>query len=151
MVFGHENETQDIDVDDEVFLKYKQERMKELLGTIEEITVERDLIEKSQRETMIVHFYKDDFKACAIMNKELNNLFKDIENIKFYKIKAEICPIVTSKLNISVLPFLGFFKDGYFVDQVVGFEGCGDERFDREKLKKRILESNIYKPVSYIK
>lgn len=145
------NTYDDIEMDDEVFLKYKQERMKELLGQIEEITTERDLIEKSQSETMIVHFYKEDFKACSIMNKELNNVYKDIEHIKFYKIKADICPVVTTKLNITVLPFLGFFKEGYFVDQVVGFEGMGDERFDREKLKKRIQESNIYKPVSYIK
>ncbi|EOB11834.1 Phosducin-like protein 3 [Nosema bombycis CQ1] len=146
------NPTDDFEnCDDEVFLKYKQERMKELLGGVEEIFIEEDLINKSQHETMIVHFYKDDFKACEIMNRELSKVCKELENIKFYKVKAEIAPVVTNKLQITVLPFLGFFKEGFFVDQVVGFEGMGDERFSYEKMKKRIQESNIYRPVSYIK
>ncbi|EOB14328.1 thioredoxin like protein [Nosema bombycis CQ1] len=87
------NPTDDFeDCDDEVFLKYKQERIKELLGGVEEIFIEEDLINKSQHETMIVHFYKDDFKACEIMNRELSKICKELENIKFYKIKSRNCP-----------------------------------------------------------
>ncbi|EEQ82364.1 hypothetical protein NCER_100932 [Vairimorpha ceranae BRL01] len=141
----------DISIDEEIYEKYKAQRIKELLQEISEIKTEKELIEMTHNETMIVHFYEDTFETCKIMNKELNKIYKDFENIKFYKIKASICPVITSKLQIEVLPFLGFFKEGFFVDQIVGFEGMGDERFDPKKLKKKIQDSNIFKPISFIK
>ncbi|WUR03848.1 thioredoxin [Vairimorpha necatrix] len=148
MTFHNE---EDLLVEDEIYEKYKSQRIKELLKEIPEIVTENELIKLTQHETMIVHFYDDTFETCKIMNKELNKIYKDFENISFYKIKADICPIVTNKLEIKILPFLGFFKNGFFVDQIVGFEGMGDERFNPEKLRNKIRDSNIYKPVSYIK
>ncbi|WEL37815.1 thioredoxin [Encephalitozoon hellem] len=135
--------------DDEAFMRYREKRIQELCGGIEDITSERELIEKTKSLKMIVHFYKQEFSRCKIMDRRLEGVREFFPGIRFYRVNAEICPVVARKLEIRVLPFLGFFKDGYFVDQIVGFERLGDEA-EPEALKKRIQESNIFKPVSSI-
>ncbi|ADM10923.1 thioredoxin-like protein [Encephalitozoon intestinalis ATCC 50506] len=135
--------------DGEAFMRYREKRIQELSGNVEDITSERELIEKTKSLKMIVHFYKPEFGRCQTMDKRVREIKNCFPEIRFYRVNAEICPVVTRKLEIRVLPFLGFFKDGYFVDQVVGFEKLGDN-LDLEALKKRISDSNIFKPISSI-
>lgn len=135
--------------DDEAFMRYREKRIQELYGRIDDIPAEKELIEKTKSLKMIVHFYKPEFSRCKIMDRRLEEIKDYFPGIQFYRVNAEMCPIVARKLEIRVLPFLGFFKDGYFVDQVVGFEKLGDD-VELEALKKRILESNIFKPISSI-
>ncbi|KAM0672312.1 thioredoxin [Ordospora colligata] len=143
-------ETDEVDwvLDDEVFKRYRERRMQELSAKVVTICSEKELIEKTKTMTMIVHFQKAEFKRCAIMDKMLDEVQGSFPEISFYRVDADICPVVAKKLEIRVLPFLGFFKDGYFVDQVIGFEKLGGDAIDIECLKKRIAESNIFKPIS---
>ncbi|CAD24942.1 similarity to the THIOREDOXIN family [Encephalitozoon cuniculi GB-M1] len=136
--------------DDEAFMRYRERRIQELCGKVEEVVSEKELIEKTKSLRMIVHFYKPEFKRCKTMDKGLEEVKDCFPGIRFYRVNAEICPVVARKLEIRVLPFLGFFKDGYFVDQVVGFEKLGGDSVEPEVLKKRILDSNIFKPISSI-
>lgn len=133
-------------LDDEAFRRYREKRIQEIVG-IEEISTEKELIEKTKSLKMIVHFYKPEFKRCSVMDQKLMDVSRSLPSIKFYRVNADVCPTVSTKLEIRVLPFLGFFKDGYFVDQMVGFEQWGDD-MDVDSLKKRILESNMFKPIS---
>lgn len=136
--------------DDEAFMRYRERRLRELCGKVASIPCERELIEKTKSLKMIVHFYKAEFKRCAVMGRRLEEVRDSFPEIGFYRVDAEVCPMVARKLEIRVLPFLGFFKDGYFVDQVVGFERLGDDDVDAEALRRRILDSNIFKPISSI-
>lgn len=135
-----------MDLNDETLRRYREKRMQELLG-VAEISTEADLIEKTKNLTMVVHFYKPEFKRCAVMDRRLTEIRGDLPAVHFYRVNADICPVVCARLEVRVLPFLGFFKEGYFVDQMVGFEKLGDD-FDAAALKRRILESNLFRPVS---
>lgn len=134
--------------DDEVFIKYKAKRISELReesdGLIE-LTSEAELVRKSKTDTMIVHFYKPEFRKCQIMNHNLEKVSRTLSGIGFYKIRADLCYLVTERLSITSLPFLAFFKDGYFVDSVTGFEGLGDDWFEAEDLVELIQNSGIFK------
>lgn len=134
-----------MDTEEEIFTRYKHQRQKELLTLIPTLT-EQELIKKTKTETMIVHFYLEKFTTCKIMNKELEKIVLDFPTINFYKIDAQNCPVVCDKLGVKILPFLGFFKDGFFVDQVVGFEGC-ENGFKSGCVKKFVCESNLFKDI----
>lgn len=127
--------------------EYHKKRYQELktllLPQINEITSQEDLIHKTKTENMIVHFYKKGFKFCNEMDEKLKKIIKDYQNIKFFRVNVEICPFVCEKLNITVLPFLGFFRNGFFVGQHIGFEKVGDTHCDLNKLKKVINESEL--------
>lgn len=133
--------------EDEIFLKYKTKRMAELKqtnSTVGELDTERLLIKKTKSNRMIVHFYKPEFKRCRIMNERLNRVCKFFPDIEFYKIDPDKCPMVVEKIGVKILPFLGFFKDGYYVGHQVGFENLGDEDFEADDLVKIIKESNMF-------
>lgn len=133
--------------DNLIINKYEKKRYEEIkslfIENIIEIKTEKELINKTEEEKMIVHFYNEGFKYCKEMDFALQNIIKDYSNIKFYRINAETCPLVSYKLKISVLPFLGFFSDGYFVGQLIGFEGIGDTYCDIKKLKEIINQSKL--------
>ncbi|KAH9412164.1 hypothetical protein HK407_01g00560 [Ordospora pajunii] len=135
-------------LDNEVFRRYRERRMQELSAKVITISSEKELIEKTKTMTMIVHFHKAEFKRCAIMDKMLDEVQGSFPEIAFYRVDADMCPVVAKRLEIRVLPFLGFFKEGYFVDQVIGFEKLGGDAIDIECFKKRIAGSNIFRPVS---
>lgn len=141
-------QTPELPSDDEVFIKYKAKRISELReessGLIE-LKSEEELVRKSKLDTMIVHFYKPEFRKCQIMNHNLEKVSGNFSGIEFYKIRADLCDFVAGRLYISELPFLAFFKDGYFVDWVTGFEGLGDDWFEAEDLVELIQNSNIFK------
>lgn len=133
--------------DDEIFEQYKKKRMQELCSTVQDIVSECELIEKTKTLTMIVHFYKLTFNRCKAMDNKLREISKEFPDILFYRVDAEICPTVVNKLGVKVLPFLGFFKEGYFVDQLVGFDNIGNESIDMGKFRSRIKNSNVYKDI----
>lgn len=134
--------------DDEVFTKYKAKRISELREESDglvELKSEAELVRKSKLDTMIIHFYKPEFRKCQIMNHNLEKVSSNFPGIEFYKIRADLCYLVTERLSIRALPFLAFFKDGYFVDSVTGFEGLGDDWFEAEDLVVLIQNSDICK------
>lgn len=138
----------DSSYEDEVCAKYRAQRLLEMRReskSLLELSNESELIRKSKKDTMIVHFYKPEFIKCRIMNQKLEDACKHFLDIEFYKIEADACNIVTSKLEITTLPFLAFFKNGFFVDSLIGFEGLGESWFETEDLVSMIKSSNIYK------
>ncbi|EJW03615.1 hypothetical protein EDEG_02046 [Edhazardia aedis USNM 41457] len=143
--------TQDINLNDDYeYEKYKEKRISELKETlsnhaVQEILSENDIIEKSKKDTMIVHFYTNKFAKCRIMNDKLKKVAIFFKDISFYKIDADLCPFLVDKLRIKVLPFLGFFRGGYFLRGVEGFEGFGENDFAVVDLVKFISNHDIVK------
>lgn len=137
----------DISSDEEVFIKYKTRRFDELKkGILTEFNDESELVRKSKTNTMIVHFYKPEFRRCEIMNHNLDKVSILFPGVEFYKILAEKCTVVTERLNITTLPFLAFFKNGFYVDAIVGFEGITeDDSFSSDDLAVAIRRSELFK------
>ncbi|RVD91977.1 thioredoxin [Tubulinosema ratisbonensis] len=133
--------------DDEIFAKYRKRRINDFKKQkeVKELKTEEELMKKSMSDTMIVHFYKEEFLRCKIMNEALERVCHKFRDIDFYKAKAENCLVITEKLNIQALPFLGFFHKGFFVDYIVGFEKIGENELKEEELISFIKNSNIYK------
>ena len=142
----HESSSND-SIENELLTQYQKKRYQELVNImtpgITEIKSEEELIAKTKVEKMIVHFYKDGFKFCNEIDGGLKKISKEYGDIKFYRIRAEICPLVCEKLNIQVLPFLAFFKNGFFVGQHVGLEKVGDSHCDLNMLKEMINKSEL--------
>lgn len=136
--------------EDLAFEEYKQKRYAELhqKATEKSVTTYTDeytVIQKTKRDRMIVHFYNESFEKCKIMDHNLAKICKVFKNIEFIRIDASLAPILTAKLQISALPFLGMFRDGFFVDHVVGFEGFGRDSFEPEELIKTIRKGEMFK------
>ncbi|KAM0677290.1 hypothetical protein BDAP_002151 [Binucleata daphniae] len=136
--------------EDSEFIKYKNKRMKEinsLINTnkVQTYTDEYKLIQKSKTDTMIVHFFDDRFTKCKIMDNNLERVSTYFKGVEFIRIDANLCPNFVKKLKITTLPYLGFFRDGYFVDHTVGFEGFGHDSFEVEDLVSYIRKSELFK------
>lgn len=135
----------DFDFEDDDFLRKYTEKM--LFKSIyTEFTDEESLINLSLHQKLIIHFYAKTFKKCTKMNESLRKIAPKFQNIKFGCINVENCPKMCQALKIKVLPFLGFFKDGFFVDQLVGFEKIGNsEMLNTDDLEQFIRESEMCK------
>ncbi|KRH92853.1 ATP binding protein [Pseudoloma neurophilia] len=131
---------------DEGFLEeYRKKRIAEIKTPVQLSKIKnRDiLLQKITTERCIVHFYKQEFEKCKIMNERLHQISTLRKDISFYMAEAEDFPDICSYLHITVLPFLGFFKDGKCVDSVIGFEGLGENDFKMEDLLEKIKHSEI--------
>ena len=138
-------EQNDFDFEDDDFLKKYTEKLLEK-SIFPEFTNEESLIELSLHQKLIVNFYSKNFSKCLKMNECLKKIAKNFQKIKFGSINVENCPKMCQALKIKVLPFVGFFKDGYFVDKLVGFEKLGNsDTLRAEDLENFIKKSEMCK------
>lgn len=117
----HQEDTSS-DLSDDEFIRSYTERMMRSLE-LREYTDEEELIRLTTYETMVIHFHDPSFERCRYMNDALLRASSRFPHIRFGTINVNNCPKMCASLKIRVLPFLGFFRDGYFVDKLVGFEG----------------------------
>ena len=82
------------------------------------------------------------------MSKALGIMAIKFPQIKFMSIKVQNCPKMCKSLGITTLPYLGFFKDGYFIDKLIGFEKLGNKGyFEIDDLENYIKNSKILKNI----
>jgi thioredoxin-like negative regulator of GroEL len=139
------NDDFDLDLQDDDFLKKYTEKLFEK-SLFTEFTNEETLIDLSLHQSLIVNFLSKNFSKCLKMNESLKKIAKNYKNIKFGFINVDNCPKMCQALKIKVLPFVGFFKDGYFVDHLVGFEKVGNgDQLKIDDLERYINNSEICK------
>lgn len=136
--------------EDEAFMK-KYTQMKLIQSfKLKEYTKEDELIELCKEKTMAIHFFHPNFSIC----KNLNNSFQAIST-KFAKekvgyligcINVENCRKMVSSIGISVLPVVCFFKDGFLIEKMTGFENL--EKSKNGNLRVDELEAYIRKVLS---
>ncbi|ORD94812.1 PHLP3 [Enterospora canceri] len=114
---------------DEFIDEYAREKYEERNRLVAEYETEDQLMAECEKSgsNILVHFYSNDFSKC----RELNNLLIQVaqngkyEGIGFRKIDASKCKTLAVKLGIRRLPLVCVFKNGYFIDSFVGYEGFG--------------------------
>jgi len=141
------NEIQDCVFEDDEFMKeYIQKRINKAFE-VQEYKDESELIKLTVSKTMIIHFYEPSYKTCKTINAAFKTLTRKFPNIQFGFINVYDCPLMVESLKIRTLPFIGFFKDGYFVDELVGFEGLDKSKktgiLNVEELENYIKKSKI--------
>ncbi|PQE11896.1 putative thioredoxin domain-containing protein [Rutstroemia sp. NJR-2017a BVV2] len=111
-------------------------------GNYTEIKEEKALMDlTTEVKFAVVHFSKDDFNRCGIMDTHL------AANTRFLKIDVENAPFLVTKLKVQILPCVLAFIDGAVVDRIVGFEGLGytPDTFTTKDLESRLLSSGVVK------
>ncbi|KAF7874870.1 hypothetical protein EAF04_002044 [Stromatinia cepivora] len=117
-------------------------------GNYTEIKEEKDLMDlTTEVKYAVVHFSKDDFARCGVMDTHLSTLAPKHLDTRFLKIDVENAPFLVTKLNVKILPCVLVFIDGRSVDRIVGFEGLGytPDTFTTKDLESRLLASGVIK------
>ncbi|KAF7868789.1 uncharacterized protein EAF02_009525 [Botrytis sinoallii] len=117
-------------------------------GSYTEIKEEKALMDLTASvKYAVVHFSKDDFARCGVMDTHLSTLAPKHLDTRFLKIDVENAPFLVTKLNVKILPCVLVFIDGRSVDRIVGFEGLGytPDTFTTKDLEARLLASGVIK------
>ncbi|KAI9718936.1 MAG: hypothetical protein M1812_003820 [Candelaria pacifica] len=93
----------------------------------------------------VVHFFKDGFERCGVMDGGLENLAPKHFDTRFLRINVENAPFLVTKLKIQVLPCVLAFVNGISVDRIVGFEGLGysEDSFTVRDLEARLIRAGV--------
>ncbi len=70
---------------------------------------------------VLVDFWAEWCGPCRMVAPVIEEVSKEVENVKVCKLNVDENPGTASKYQISGIPTMLFFKDGKPVDQVVGF------------------------------
>ncbi|EKD17998.1 uncharacterized protein L3040_004537 [Drepanopeziza brunnea f. sp. 'multigermtubi'] len=127
------------------FTRAKQQK-NEGFGHYTEIRGEKALMElTTSLKHVVVHFSKDDFARCGVMDGHLETLAAKHTDTRFLKMKVENAPFLVVKLKVQVLPCVLAFANGVSVDRIVGFEGLGytEDTFTTKDLEGRLLAAGV--------
>ncbi|TVY81014.1 Thioredoxin domain-containing protein plp1 [Lachnellula suecica] len=115
-------------------------------GNYTEIKEEKALMDlTTEVKYAVVHFSKNDFARCGVMDGHLEALAPKHFDTRFLKINVENAPFLVTKLKVQVLPCVLAFVNGVTVDRIVGFEGLGytPDTFTTKDLEARLLASGV--------
>ncbi|KAG9232973.1 thioredoxin-like protein [Amylocarpus encephaloides] len=115
-------------------------------GSYTEIKEEKALMDlTTEVKYAVVHFAKDDFARCGVMDSHFETLAPKHFDTRFLKMNVENAPFLVTKLKVQVLPCVLAFVDGKSVDRIVGFEGLGytQDTFTTQDLESRLLSSGV--------
>jgi len=115
-------------------------------GKYTEIKEEKALMDLvTENKYTVVHFAKDDFARCRVMDGQLETLAAKHLDTRFLKMNVENAPFLVTKLKVQVLPCVLAFLGGVSVDRIVGFEGLSSslDAFKTTDLEARLLRSGV--------
>ncbi|KAH9006960.1 thioredoxin-like protein [Lactarius hatsudake] len=128
-------------------LQREMERMKqmreEMHGKYTELTDEKEVIRTSASEPLcIIHFYHNNFRRCAIMDKHLATLAPKYFNTRFLRVFVEKVPFLVEKLGIKVLPCVICFIKGVTKDRIIGFEELAPATLELRLLHTGVIQKD---------
>lgn len=85
------------------------------------------------KEVVVVDFFATWCAPCKMLAPILEDLQKEINNVKIVKLDVDENPVTANKYGIQSIPTIKIFKDGAEVDTKVGF-------LPKEVLKEAIEE-----------
>lgn len=108
-------------------------------GTLETVNEEKEVINVcNTHKRVIVHFYKDEFARCKLLDGLLTSLAAKHLETKFIRMSAIKSPFFTKKLGMQALPTVIFTLDGILSHVFTGFE-----EFKRDKITEEALRSGL--------
>lgn len=134
------------------FARVKSQRQ-EGFGTYSTVRAEKELFDvttSSSCPKCIVHFFKDDFQRCRIMDQHLESLAARHLECRFLRIDVQEAPFLVTKLAVKVLPCVIAFVNGVSHERIVGFDGLGGDDFPTRVLEERLVGKGILEPLNEV-
>lgn len=133
-----------LDDSDDFIQEYCKNKYNALLDNlIKEYSDEDDMFNHIEKDNtnIFVHFYSPKFQKCTALNCVLSQIVQEDKYpyIQFTKINANKCHVSTKTMEITMLPCVAIFKNGYFIEKLTGFEKFGN----RETIKKSDVEKYL--------
>ncbi|KAF2404693.1 thioredoxin-like protein [Trichodelitschia bisporula] len=145
--------------DDEALSGYREQRLQQLHseftrakkmreegnGTYTEAMDEKSVMDiTTSTKYVVVHFYKNDFGRCGVIDRHLEALAPKHFDTRFLKVNVDNAPFLVTKLKVQVLPCVIAFVDAIGADRIIGFEGLGNgDNFTTKDLEARLLQSGV--------
>lgn len=150
--------------DDEVLLKFQQQRMMEMLnqcgrklkqfGSVIQLANGDEFLHAVDKEdklvTVIVHIYENRLSACKTMNRCLDDLAKSYVNVKFCKIYSSVAGM-SKDFKISGIPALLVYKGGSLIGNFVRIsDELGGDEFFASDVESFLIEHAMLPDKSHI-
>lgn len=126
-----QDEEDDELVDDDFFEAYKQKRIAELSTANEVIEISRpdfvtEVTEASKSRPVIVHLFNDSVEASAILKRDIRQLARKYQQIKFVDIVASRC---IPDYPDALVPTILYYHQGSMVQKVTNAKPEGLTNF----------------------
>lgn len=154
---------------DQFMSSYREQRLEQLLkeykridasdvkidakfGNVRTVTDEKQVIDETvNNKYTIIHFYKQDFKTCQVMDNKLAQLSTRHLAVRFLRCDVIKSPFLVTKLNIKMLPCVVIYINGVERDRIVGFEKLGSANgidFQLEALESYLYQIGVINRIS---
>ena len=75
-----------------------------------------------ENEKVLVDCYADWCGPCKMLSPILEELSKEVDDIKFYKIDVDADDDISMEYGINAIPNLLYFVDGNLKEQIIGLK-----------------------------
>lgn len=87
---------------------------------MEQIT-KADFDDKIKNGIVLIDFYANWCGPCKMLTPELEELSKEMNQVKFYKVNIDKEQELTQRFNVMAVPTILLFKDGEIVGKTSGY------------------------------
>ena len=95
-----------------------------------------DIIDNNEKDTLaIIKFSAQWCGPCRQMEKTIESIESDVNNVKFYNIDVDELPELAEEFEVMSIPVLLFYKGSLQVDRTLG-------GLPETKLREKIEENN---------
>ncbi len=108
-------------------------------GKVEEIKSVEDFENKVMKSSMpvVVDFWAEWCMPCRMMGPVLEELAREMENVKFYKVNIDEIIELARRFGVMSIPTFIVFKDGREAGRIVG---AMPKQLFRQQLEKMLSE-----------
>jgi thioredoxin len=90
---------------------------------VTEQTFEQDVIERSQKEAVVVDFWAAWCGPCHVLTPVLEDAIAAREGVVLAKVDVDSNPGLATRYDVRGIPAVKAFRDGRIVDEFVGAQG----------------------------
>jgi thioredoxin 1 len=75
---------------------------------------------KQPNRLLVFDLYADWCRPCKLLDPILTEISKENEAVQFYRINVDSLPQIQRAFQANSIPFVAFFKNGQYLDRLIG-------------------------------